>query len=108
MIGHEAVTEERENVQPHVAAEKVPLDGAFLIGSEQELTSVATLSEVVGDINDCNTNQAIFLDVCWCAYKHAPGAKKTKSKAPPSKTESGVPKIAPGLVSGVTRPSTVL
>ena len=57
VIGHEAVAEERHVVKLHRMPQQLEIDEAFVVGSEKELARIATLRDMVRNINDSNTGK---------------------------------------------------
>ena len=60
MIGHEAVAQQSQfiqPIQPDIFSKQVEIDSAFHVATEDELAGVAPLSYVVRDVNSSDTGQ---------------------------------------------------
>jgi len=55
VVGHEAVTKQREVIEFAVSSQEIEIDSSFLVGRKEELPSVSALGDVVGKINCYDT-----------------------------------------------------
>ena len=60
VIGHEAVADQGKLMQSSIVSEKVKIDEPFSIGSQNELSGITTLGNVVRDIDGNHSNRRHF------------------------------------------------